>query len=442
MAFPAAVIPPESSSTSSADDRRAHVRLSAADLPWIRLSRLRNGPAVALLDLSVGGALLEADVPLRPGSRLTLEIAGHAGEEPALAPMRVLRCEIAALDHVTARYRGACEFVRPLELPALMPKPAPEPPAAPRFMALDVSLKMLAERYRRDPGGSLAVPDVVRVLRLLESRATSTDSDWLARPLADLLPAVAGALEQRADPTSVRATIESRLRLALPQVDVRLTDGPLPPTGSGAEMILFRPDQLSDRGCVLNVELPQGSTLDDWQFRLLRASMHLCSLLDDGPPEGGAPQSTDTPLQRVVARYTNGRVFKGFCRDFTPSQPHFTVWPAPTASADERVMLPFNGLKAVFFVRDLGGDSAYVEEKTFEQPSHGRRVEVTFHDDEVVVGTTLGYRADAQSFFLSPVDPRSNNLRVFIVMSAVRHVRFLGNVGDPVRGRVEEFVPA
>ena len=168
-------------------------------------------------------------------------------------------------------------------------------------------------------------------------------------------------------------------------------------------MILFRPDRLSDRGCVLNVELPQGSTLDDWQFRLLQASMHLCSLLDDGPvPEGAASQSTDTPLQRVVARYTNGRVFKGFCRDFTPSQPHFTVWPAPTASEDERVMLPVKGLKAVFFVRDLGGDSAYVEEKTFEQPSHGRRVEVTFHDDEVLVGTTLGYRADATEFLPEP----------------------------------------
>ncbi len=439
MALPAAFPPPESSST---DDRRAHVRLAAVDLPWIRLSRLRNGPAVALIDLSVGGALLEADVPLRPGSRLTLEIAGHAGEEPALAPMRVLRCEIAALDHVTTRYRGACEFVRPLELPALMPKPAlPEPPA-PRFMALDVSLKMLAERYRRDPGGSLGMPDVVRVLRLLESRATSTDSDWLARPLADLLPTVAGALEQRADPSSVRSVIESRLRLALPQVDVRLTDGPLPPTGSGAEMILFRPDRLSDRGCVLNVELPHGSTLDDWQFRLLQASMHLCSLLDDGPSAGSPSHTSDTPWQRVVVRYANGRVFKGFCRDFGPSQPHFTLWPSPTASDDERVMLPVKGLKAVFFVRDLGGDSAYVEEKTFEQPSHGRRVEVTFHDDEVLVGTTLGYRADAHSFFLSPVDPQSNNLRVFIVMSAVRHVRFLGNVGDPVRNRAEDFVPA
>jgi len=437
MAFPAAVPGPDA---PSQDDRRAHVRLAASDLPWIRLSRLRHGPAVSLIDLSVGGALLEAEVPLRPGARLTLELAGHAGEEPTMAPMRVLRCEIAAFDHVMMRYRGACEFVRPLELPALMPKPV-EPQAAPKFMALDVSLKMLAERYRRDPGGVMGVSDVVRILRLLESRSSS-DTDWLARPLGDLLPAVAEALERRANPASVLAAVESRLRLALPQVDVRLTDTPLPPTGSGAEMILFRPDKLSARGCMLNVELPPGSTLDDWQFRLLRASMHLCSLLDDGPPDSARFDPSSSPWQRVVVRYTSGRVIKGFCRDFSPSQPRFTVYPSLTASEHDRVVLPVEGLKAIFFVRDLDGDSAYVEEKTFTQSSHGRRVEVTFNDDEQLVGTTLGYRADAQSFFVSPVDPRSNNLRVYVVMSAVRHVRFLGNVGDPVRPSVEEFVPA
>jgi hypothetical protein len=228
----------------------------------------------------------------------------------------------------------------------------------------------------------------------------------------------------------------------MPQVDVRLTDTPLPPTGSGAEMILFRPDKLSERGCVLNVELPPGSTLDDWQFRLLRASMHLCSLLDDGPPDGARLDPNSSPWQRVVVRYTSGRLIKGFCRDFSPSQPRFTVYPSLTASEHDRVVLPVEGLKAIFFVRDLAGDSAYVEEKMFTQPSHGRRVEVTFNDDEQLVGTTLGYRADAQSFFVSPVDPRSNNLRVYVVMSAVRHVRFLGNVGDPVRPQVEEFLPA
>lgn len=104
-------------------------------------------------------------------------------------------------------------------------------------------------------------------------------------------------------------------------------------------------------------------------------------------------------------------------------------------------MLNVEGLKAVFFVRDFGGDSAYVEEKVFNRPSHGRRVEVTFYDDEVIVGTTLGYRADAPSFFLSPVDPKANNLRVFVLMSAVRHVRFLGNATEAIN-RIDEFLSA
>ena len=123
MALPLAL---ETLEAPSQDERRAHIRHGAAALPWISVSRLRNGPSVSLIDLSVGGVLLEADVPLRPGARLTLEIAGQ-GDQPAIAPMRVLRCEIATLDRTTARYRGACEFVRPLELPALMARPAARP---------------------------------------------------------------------------------------------------------------------------------------------------------------------------------------------------------------------------------------------------------------------------------------------------------------------------
>ena len=45
------------------------------------------------------------------------------------------------------------------------------------------------------------------------------------------------------------------------------------------------------------------------------------------------------------------------------------------------------------------------------------------------------------SFFLSPVDPRANNLRVFVLMSAVRHVRFLGNATEAIN-RLDEFLSA
>ena len=72
-------------------------------------------------------------------------------------------------------------------------------------------------------------------------------------------------------------------------------------------------------------------------------------------------------------------------------------------------------LKAVFFVRDFNGNPAYRERKVFDGAGQGRRVEVTFADGEVIVGTTLNYRPDGQGFFLSPADPAANNTRIFVV---------------------------
>src|SRR4051812_4723838 len=98
-----------SSSRRSPRERRAHIRHGKADLPPIRASRLRHGPSVSLIDLSVGGALLEADIPMKPGATLALEITSD-GDTPSLVPMRVLRCEVASLSSATTVYRGACEF--------------------------------------------------------------------------------------------------------------------------------------------------------------------------------------------------------------------------------------------------------------------------------------------------------------------------------------------
>ena len=103
-------------------ERRAHTRHHAADLPTIRASRLRHGPSVSLIDLSVGGALIEADVQMKPGTSLALEIAA-GGDAPSMVPMRVLRCEVATVRAESTVYRGACEFTRPLELPVLIATP-------------------------------------------------------------------------------------------------------------------------------------------------------------------------------------------------------------------------------------------------------------------------------------------------------------------------------
>jgi len=129
---------------------------------------------------------------------------------------------------------------------------------------------------------------------------------------------------------------------------------------------------------------------------------------------------------KVVARYVNGRRVKGFSQDFFPNKDRFHVYPAAKPSG-EAVEVQLKELKAIFFVQDFAGNSLYNERKKYiegEKPS-GRKVEVTFADNEVLVGSTLGYDPSRPGFFLFPADPKSNNIRVFAVTSAVKKVRFL-----------------
>ena len=101
---------------------------------------------------------------------------------------------------------------------------------------------------------------------------------------------------------------------------------------------------------------------------------------------------------------------------------------APAAKpSSEAVEVLLKELKAVFFVQDFVGNYLYNERKKYnqeEKPS-GKKVEVTFADGEVLVGSTLGYDPSRPGFFLFPADPKSNNIRVFAVTTAVKKVRFL-----------------
>ncbi len=129
---------------------------------------------------------------------------------------------------------------------------------------------------------------------------------------------------------------------------------------------------------------------------------------------------------KVVTRYADGRTLKGFAQDFSPNRDRFHLFPAekPSGAVIEVLM---KDLKAIFMVRDLAGDPQYKERKKYaenEKPS-GRKVEVTFLDGEVLVGSTLGYDPKRQGFFLFPADPKSNNTRVYIVSSSLKNVRYL-----------------
>jgi hypothetical protein len=116
-------------------------------------------------------------------------------------------------------------------------------------------------------------------------------------------------------------------------------------------------------------------------------------------------------------------MLKGYTTDFNASRTHFTLCSALSRTADA-VIVPFVRLKAVFFVRDFAGNPEHVECKEMPEPGPGRRIEVTLNDGEIIVGTTLNYQSGGPGFFVTPIDPQANNIRVFVVAQAVRQVRF------------------
>ena len=131
---------------------------------------------------------------------------------------------------------------------------------------------------------------------------------------------------------------------------------------------------------------------------------------------------------KVAVRYLDGRVLKGATADFLPARPLFHVVPTgQSGNLISVVEVRMSELKAVFFVKDFGGDSTYDEMKAFtaRTPTQGRRIQVVFRDGEMLVGTTMGYQPDRVGFFLTPVDPKSNNDRCFVVAGAVRDVTLL-----------------
>jgi hypothetical protein len=130
---------------------------------------------------------------------------------------------------------------------------------------------------------------------------------------------------------------------------------------------------------------------------------------------------------KIVSRFQDGKIVKGYTQNFFPNRPVFHVLPMDAASRTETTEIQVSELKAVFFVRDFAGNKDYKERKVLApgEKIQGRLIEVTFTDGEVLVGSTTGYDPKRQGFFFFPIDPKSNNIKVYILSAAIREVRFL-----------------
>ena len=135
---------------------------------------------------------------------------------------------------------------------------------------------------------------------------------------------------------------------------------------------------------------------------------------------------------KVVVRFLDGRVQKGTTEDFFPNRPTFHLRPL---GASEMTDVRCKELKAVFFVKDFAGDPKRHEARGFERSnvdvSRGKKIAIRFKDGELVFGYTLTYMPDRSGFFITPADPSSNNLRIYVLAHAMREVK-VGPAADAV----------
>jgi hypothetical protein len=132
-------------------------------------------------------------------------------------------------------------------------------------------------------------------------------------------------------------------------------------------------------------------------------------------------------VNKVIARFADGRMVKGTTADFSPAKTIFHLSPTTDAVEAKPLEVSTKDLKALFFVKDFAGDQEHVARNEFD-PSHppvGRQIKVVFNDGEILLGTTTGYQAGRPGFFVVPADADSNSERCYVVSAATQSVSFL-----------------
>src|SRR5262245_31328387 len=91
-------------------DRRVNRRHRRVQEHGIVRARVRPGHAVTLLDVSAGGALVETEYRLLPGTSVELQVETES--KSACMRGRVMRCAVARVRPDSTCYRGAIAFDR------------------------------------------------------------------------------------------------------------------------------------------------------------------------------------------------------------------------------------------------------------------------------------------------------------------------------------------
>jgi hypothetical protein len=132
--------------------------------------------------------------------------------------------------------------------------------------------------------------------------------------------------------------------------------------------------------------------------------------------------------QKVVLRFLDGRIIRGYIGDFSPTNNHISI-------VDERLNkqdVQLNELKAVFYVKSFEGNKHYYDKKSFTKTGQkGKKILVRFKDGERLIGYLEGdvpwqrgffLESKKGGFFIIPSDDQINNIKAFVVSTSVTNV--------------------
>ena len=129
---------------------------------------------------------------------------------------------------------------------------------------------------------------------------------------------------------------------------------------------------------------------------------------------------------KIVVHMKDGVIRKGVTHDFEPSEPAFHLLPAEGGGVPMRV--EFNDMKALFYVKDYIGNRDFVSRRQFnEAVESGRKAVVAFKDGEEIWGYLGAGSEDSKNigFFFFPADEDDNNIRIFVIRSAMEELRMV-----------------
>ena len=136
--------------------------------------------------------------------------------------------------------------------------------------------------------------------------------------------------------------------------------------------------------------------------------------------EDGVVNKVPQIWHRVVVHFKNGKLVKGYTRDFKHASRVFSV--ALAQNSHKGSSIDIVDLKALFFVKTFAGDKNYFEKNRFEDINGsnlvGYKVKVEFPDGEIMRGTTPDYKKIFTGFYVKPLDPESNNKMVYVYTNA------------------------